>query len=84
MFRDCNPGSLNKDLIKGKIVLCNNVDQDYSAGDKIYEVKGLGGIGIVLIDEQSIAVATTYGAFPATVISSKDGAEVLTYINSSR
>lgn len=82
--RDCNPDSLNKDLIKGKIVLCDNVNQDYSAGDKIYEVKGLGGIGIVLIDEQSIAVATTYGAFPATVISSKDGAEVLTYINSSR
>ncbi|KAK7855968.1 co(2)-response secreted protease [Quercus suber] len=84
MFRNCNPDSMDKNLIKGKIVVCNNVgDENYSAREKISVVKSLGGIGIVLIDDQSSRVASTYGSFPATLIKSKDSAEVLSYINSS-
>nr|XP_023925087.1 CO(2)-response secreted protease-like [Quercus suber] len=82
--RNCNPDSMDKNLIKGKIVVCNNVgDENYSAREKISVVKSLGGIGIVLIDDQSSRVASTYGSFPATLIKSKDSAEVLSYINSS-
>ena len=85
MFRNCNPDSMDKNLIKGRIVVCNNVgDGDYTAREKISEVKGLGGIGIVLIDDKSSRVASTYGSFPATLIKSNDSAEVLSYINSSR
>jgi len=76
---------MDKNLIKGKIVVCNNVgDENYSAREKISVVKGLGGIGIVLIDDKSSRVASTYGSFPATLIKSNDSAEVLSYINSSR
>lgn len=86
LFRNCDPGSMDKDLIKGKIVICNHDDgaDDYSLNRKIDGVKGLGGIGIAFIDDQSRAVAYTYGAFPATVITTKDAEEILSYINSTR
>jgi hypothetical protein len=85
MFRNCDPDSMDGDLIKGKIVLCNNDDDSgYSVKDKIDVVKAVGGVGMAVIDDKLNAVATTYGAFPATVISSKDAAEIFSYINSTR
>ncbi|KAG2698291.1 hypothetical protein I3760_07G144500 [Carya illinoinensis] len=83
--RNCEPGSLDKDLIKGKIVVCNNDDENsgYSKDDKLYAVKDLGAIGIALTDDKTLLVANTYGDFPATTISSKDAEVVLSYINST-
>lgn len=67
-------------------MVCNNDDQDsgYSKDDKLYEVKGLGAIGLALIDDKTSLVANTYGDFPATIITSKDAEVVLSYINSTR
>ncbi|XP_041019682.1 CO(2)-response secreted protease [Juglans microcarpa x Juglans regia] len=83
---NCEPGSLDKDLIKGKIVVCNNDDEDsgYSKDDKLYAVKDLGAIGIALMDDKTTSVANPYGDFPATIITSKDAEVVLSYINSTR
>lgn len=74
--------SLAGALVKGKIVLCDNDDD--SVVDKKDAVKSLGGVGVIVIDDQSRAVASSYGTFPLTVISSKEAAEILAYINSTR
>lgn len=71
-------------MIKGKIVLCVNTDQIYSAADKLDEIKKNGGVGLILVDDLTRSVPSTYGSFPMTVISSKDGKEILSYINSTR
>ncbi|KAF6174318.1 hypothetical protein GIB67_040811, partial [Kingdonia uniflora] len=82
--RNCNPSSMDGAKIKGKIVLCEHSDDSYSKTEKMKEVKKLGGIGLVLIDELEKAIAFPFGDFPMTVISSKEGAEILSYINSTR
>ncbi|XVF35926.1 hypothetical protein REPUB_Repub19eG0013900 [Reevesia pubescens] len=82
--RNCNPETLDQEIIKGKIVVCDNKDGSYEPSEKKDEVKSLGGIGVVVIDDESRAVASTFGTFPTTVISSKDGANVLSYINSTK
>ena len=48
------------------------------------EVKGKGGIGLILIDDLGKAVASPFGGFPVTTISSDEGGEILSYINSTR
>ncbi|XP_022769223.1 CO(2)-response secreted protease-like isoform X2 [Durio zibethinus] len=82
--RNCNPDSMDQGIIKGKIVVCDNEDSLYAPSEKKDEVKKLGGIGVVLIDDESRTVASTFGIFPMTVISSKDAAKVLSYINSTK
>ena len=52
-FRNCNPDSMDGEMIKGKIVLCDNDDNSYSIHDKEDEVQSLGGIGLVLVDENT-------------------------------
>ncbi|MBA0693334.1 hypothetical protein Goari_003709, partial [Gossypium aridum] len=81
--RNCNTNSLDQELVKGKIVVCENLDKTY-ANEHMDEVKQLGGIGVVLIDYDSKGMASSFGTFPMTVISSEDGAKVLSYINSTK
>ncbi|XVF63650.1 hypothetical protein PTKIN_Ptkin09bG0103700 [Pterospermum kingtungense] len=82
--RMCYPDSMDQEIIKGKIVVCDSEDSSYGPSDKKNEVKKLGGIGIVLIDDESRAVASSFGTFPTTVINSTDGAKILSYINSTK
>lgn len=84
MCRQCHPGSLDGNKVKGKIVICDGKNDAYSTSDKIDTVKEAGGIGVVHVDDLTRAVASTYGSFPATVISSEDGATLLQYLNSTR
>lgn len=83
--RKCHPDSLDGNKVKGKIVICDGKNDDqYTTSDKIDTVKDVGGIGLVHITDESGAIASSYGDFPATVINSKDGAAILQYINSTR
>ncbi|XP_021668105.2 CO(2)-response secreted protease [Hevea brasiliensis] len=82
--RNCKPGSMDKEKIKGNIILCDNEDGEYSDYEKKGEVQSLGGIGLILVDDKTKAVASIYKEFPMTVISSKDAAEILSYINSTK
>ncbi|XP_010266013.1 PREDICTED: CO(2)-response secreted protease-like [Nelumbo nucifera] len=81
--RNCNPDALDGAKIKGEIVLCQHSQRYYSKREKMEEVKSLGGIGLILIDDLERAVAFTYGEFPMTVISSKDADDIFSYINST-
>lgn len=76
---------MDEALVKGKIVICeSNVEGGGSNWQGQAEtVKSLGGIGVVLIDDQSKLIAEKFGTFPMTAIGSKDGAEVLSYVKSS-
>ncbi|KAB2082362.1 hypothetical protein ES319_A05G192800v1 [Gossypium barbadense] len=82
--RNCEPNSMDQEIIKGKIVVCDNEDSLYPQINKQDEVKKLGGIGVILIDDELRGVAFNFGTFPMTLISSKDGAKVLSYINSTK
>ncbi|KAL4298384.1 hypothetical protein GQ457_12G030640 [Hibiscus cannabinus] len=82
--RNCHPDSLDQEVIKGKIVVCENLDGLYSPSQKKDEVKRLGGVGAVLIDDESRQIASSFGTFPASVIRTEDNAKVLSYINSTK
>jgi hypothetical protein len=75
---------MDGEMIKGKIVLCDNDDDSYSFYDKEYEVQSLGGIGLVLVDDKMSGVASNYTEVPLTVISSKDAPGILSYLNSTK
>ncbi|KAI3431997.1 uncharacterized protein J3R85_007656 [Psidium guajava] len=81
--RNCNPSSMEAAKIKGKIVICDNDDQEFSKTSKFEEVKDLEGVGLILVDDEERSVASIYGAFPMTIVSSKDASEILSYVNST-
>ncbi|KAE8713483.1 CO(2)-response secreted protease [Hibiscus syriacus] len=82
--RNCHPDSLDQELVKGKIVVCEHVDNFYSVSEKKDEVKKLGGVGAVVIDDESRQLASSYGTFPTSVIRTEDNTKVLSYINSTK
>lgn len=82
-MRRCYPESLDESLIKGAIVVCH-IDDEFSTDEIKEQMQELGAIGVVVGNVKLGSVASNYGAFPMTVISSKDEAEILAYINSTR
>lgn len=83
-LRNCIPGSFQDDQVKGKIILCENKDNVYSALQKFESMKKQGAIGMLLIDNDERAVASTFGSSPVTAITEEDGAKIISYINSNR
>ena len=83
MYRGCHQDALDGSKVKGKIVLCDGSDDLYSTRELISIVQEIGGIGVVHSNDQTRYVASNYGKFPATVISSKDYATLLQYLNST-
>ncbi|KAL2241945.1 CO(2)-response secreted protease-like [Sesamum indicum] len=81
--RNCNPGSLDGDKVKEKIVLCENKVRPFGTTIKYETLKDQGAIGMVLIDDDLRQLETTYTDFPVTAVIEEDGAEILSYINSS-
>ncbi|CAH2036747.1 unnamed protein product [Thlaspi arvense] len=82
--RACESGSLDQEKVKGKIVICENVDGSYYASNARDEVKSKGGIGCIFVDDKTRAVASYYGSFPTTVVDSKEAAEIFSYLNSTK
>nr|XP_015887199.2 CO(2)-response secreted protease-like isoform X1 [Ziziphus jujuba var. spinosa] len=82
MSRNCDEIQMDKDKVKGKIVICDS-DDGYRPYDKRDAVKNMGGIGAVIIDTLTRSVAENFGGFPTTVISSKDAQDILSYWNST-
>ncbi|KAK4434644.1 CO(2)-response secreted protease [Sesamum alatum] len=81
--RTCNPGSLDGDKVKGKIVLCENKVRPFGTNIKYDMLKDQGVVGMILIDDNSRRLEETYTDFPVTAVTEEDGAEILSYINSS-
>lgn len=85
LFRICSEDSLDEALVKGKIVICESSAEGGGSDwqGQSQTVKSLGGVGVVLIDDQSKLIAEKFGTFPMTAISSKDGVELISYVKSS-
>lgn len=81
-LRNCVPSTLDDEIVKGKIVVCDN-DNGGIKEQKRDVVEGLGGIGIVVIDDEQRSVPSKY-TFPTTVISTKDAADIYSYLNSTK
>ncbi|XP_059290674.1 CO(2)-response secreted protease-like [Lycium ferocissimum] len=83
--RDCEPDSLDESKAKGKIIVCEHLDDDYSLKDRLDEVKKKGGTGFILIiPDDELITAPKIGSFPGAVITQGDGIKVRSYINSTR
>lgn len=70
--------------IKGKIVMCDTNDDNYPRNEQIEAVQSLGGVGIILQETNPGVVVVISTTLPATVVSVKDGLDILSYINSTR
>ncbi|XP_058780808.1 CO(2)-response secreted protease-like [Vicia villosa] len=82
--RQCHFNSLDKDKVKGKIVLCDGTTDHLSTGYKFLAVKEVGGLGLVHITDIDIAEANIYELLPATtVVTPKDASSILEYLNST-
>ncbi|KAH9625467.1 hypothetical protein KSS87_008130 [Heliosperma pusillum] len=83
--RNCYPDALDAKMINGTIVVCqHDSNTQYSMKETRDGAKALGAVGVVFISDKLRLVASNTGSFPATVVTSKDGADILQYINSSR
>ncbi|XAR61627.1 Tripeptidyl-peptidase II [Bertholletia excelsa] len=80
---NCNPDALDEAKVKGKIVVCEIDDDEYTDDEKAQEVQNQGGIGAILVDNQPTFKASTYGSFPVSVIPTSNASDLLKYLNST-
>ncbi|KAI3460240.1 hypothetical protein Pfo_016903 [Paulownia fortunei] len=82
--RNCIPGSLDGDKVKGKIVLCENKDGFYPPIYRFEILKNQSeAIGMILIDNIDRQVPPIYKTHPIADVSEEDGAQILSYIKSN-
>ncbi|KAL6295533.1 hypothetical protein ACE6H2_003675 [Prunus campanulata] len=67
--RNCDANSMVAEKIKGKIVMCDTNDDNYSRNEQIDAVKSLGGVGIIFQEKNPGVVVYISTALPATVVS---------------
>lgn len=85
LFRNCVPGSLVANKVKGKIIVCDNSDGEYSVTEKAEMIiKTQLGSGVVIIDEEAISLASNYGSSPVAAVTKKDVDLILSYINTTK
>ncbi|KAI8013913.1 CO(2)-response secreted protease [Camellia lanceoleosa] len=77
--RNCYPGTLDDYKVKGRIVICENDEVEYMIKEKVYGIKSQGGIGVIMIDDEEKILASSYGYFPTSIVSSDDGDQILNY-----
>lgn len=75
-FRYCSPDSLDKTLVDGKIVLCDELSDGEGALQS-------GAIGTIMQDGGFKDDAFSF-PLSASYLSSEDGAKVLSFINTTR
>ncbi|KAJ0917060.1 putative tripeptidyl-peptidase II [Helianthus annuus] len=82
--RNCKPRSLDKDKVKGSIVVCENEVGVSSAKQKLARVKKLGAVGMVFVSDDARAVASSYGSFPVATVNQTDGKKIISYAKNER
>ncbi|GLJ59029.1 hypothetical protein SUGI_1489020 [Cryptomeria japonica] len=84
----CLDGSLDPNLVKDKIVLCDQLidPDDSSAPEKANEVARAGGAGMIVANEELLGAQQQFSytfKFPAISLSFKAGEKIKSYINST-
>ncbi|XP_076927053.1 CO(2)-response secreted protease-like [Bidens hawaiensis] len=82
--RNCIPRALDREKVKGNIILCENEQKLYTAKQKLSGVKRLGAIGMVFISDNARSVASSTGLFPVAAVSRKDGKKIISYAKKER
>ncbi|KAM3687876.1 hypothetical protein ACJW31_10G107500 [Castanea mollissima] len=79
----CLPGTLNKDLVRGKIVLCDRGDGPRA--EKAVVVRDAGGVGLVLANVEPMGEGLVADAFliPGLAITQSKRTTLLQYIKST-
>ncbi|CAA0822425.1 CO(2)-response secreted protease, partial [Striga hermonthica] len=80
----CFPGSLDPKKVKGKLLLCENDDNNYETTEKFESLKKLGVIGMIAISGYERQEQLFYGTNPIAAVTERDGSWIRTYINSKR
>ncbi|CAA0812462.1 CO(2)-response secreted protease [Striga hermonthica] len=81
---NCVPGSLDGAKVKGKIVLCGYKDR-HSLVDKINTLMKQGALGIIMINNILRQMTHyVYGTDPFAAVTEEDGAQIRSYIHSTR
>jgi hypothetical protein len=82
--RQCLPGSLSPEKVKGKIVLC--IRGNGTRVGKGLEVKRAGGAGFILGNSQANGAELTCDPhlLPATAVTYNDAVRIWKYINSTK
>ncbi|KAK8956684.1 Subtilisin-like protease [Platanthera zijinensis] len=79
----CDLDSLDGTKIKGRIALCKHFENDSSKILKIDELKTMGAIGTIFVDDMERLVASSYISFPVTEVTTEGAKEILEYIDST-
>ncbi|KAF8113711.1 hypothetical protein N665_0046s0059 [Sinapis alba] len=82
--RNCAGDTMNRNIVEGKIVVCDNDYGNEAIQWKSEEVKRLGGTGVIVIDDKSMDLSFIDPSFLVTIIKPVDGIEIMSYINSTR
>ncbi|XVF33425.1 hypothetical protein REPUB_Repub17cG0167900 [Reevesia pubescens] len=80
----CTDGSLNRNLVKGKIVVCKQ--GIYSQAEKGVQVKLAGGAGMIIINTENEGEGLYADAhiLPATLLGALAGKAIKKYLNSTK
>ncbi|KAL0699752.1 hypothetical protein Bca4012_055874 [Brassica carinata] len=82
--RNCAGNTMNRTIVEGKIVVCDNDYGNQAIQWKSEEVKRLGGTGVIVIDDKSMDLSYIDPSFLVTIVKPVDGQEIMSYINSTR
>lgn len=82
--RNCAGNTINRTIVEGKIVVCDNDYGNQAIQWKSEEVKRLGGTGVIVIDDESMDLSYIDPSFLVTIVKPVDGLEIMSYINSTR
>uniref|UniRef100_M4D6V7 Subtilisin-like protease fibronectin type-III domain-containing protein n=1 Tax=Brassica campestris TaxID=3711 RepID=M4D6V7_BRACM len=82
--RNCAGNTMNRTIVEGKIVVCDNDYGNQAIQWKSEEVKRLGGTGVIVIDDKSMDLSYIDPSFLVTIVKPVDGLEIMSYINSTR
>ncbi|CAN1343761.1 CO(2)-response secreted protease [Linum perenne] len=78
---NCYPGSLEKDKVAGKIVICLTNDTSITRRIRKLVVEDAGGIGMIQINQEETSVPFDAGTFPFVAVGSRYGTRILNYMN---
>lgn len=83
-FRNCAGNTMNITIVEGKIVVCDNDYGNQAIQWKSEEVKRLGGIGVIVVDDKTMDLSYIDPSFLVTIVKPVDGLKIISYIKSTR
>ncbi|KAM7503305.1 hypothetical protein LguiB_002209 [Lonicera macranthoides] len=82
----CKRGTLDPNKVKGKILVCLGVGDEYARLERGHFASMAGAVGMILCNAKnsSSEIPSDYHLLPAAHLNYKDGLSVVAYINSTR